>query len=148
MADMNIKSFDVQIVSNEQQLKDAYYIRKKVFVEEQHVAPELEIDDLEQEAIHFVLYIDQVPSGAGRLRLLEGYGKVERICVLKKQRVSGAGTAIMSKIEEYAHNEGIHKLKLNAQTHAIGFYSHLGYEITSDEFYEAGIPHKSMAKSL
>lgn len=145
---MNIKSLDVQIVSNERQLNDAYSIRRKVFVEEQHVAPELEIDDLEQEAIHFVLYIDQIPSGAGRLCLLEGYGKVERISVLKEHRVSGAGTAIMRKIEEYAQNEGIHKLKLNAQTHAIGFYIHLGYEITSDEFYEAGIPHKSMAKSL
>lgn len=140
--------FHVQIVTNEQQLADAYSVRKKVFVEEQQVPPEIEIDDLENEAVHFVLYINHVPSGAGRLRLLEGYGKVERICILKEYRGTGAGIAIMNMIEEYAKNECIQKLKLNAQTHAIPFYSHLGYKITSDVFYEAGIPHQSMEKKL
>ena len=145
---MDVNSLHVQIVNNEQQLNEAVSIRRKVFVEEQHVAPEIEIDELEKEAIHFILYVDNVPAGAGRLRILEGYGKVERICVLNEQRGSGAGAAIMNKIEEYANNNGIQKLKLNAQKHAIPFYSHLGYDIISDEFYEAGIPHQSMMKNI
>lgn len=54
----------------------------------------------------------------------------------------------MNKIEEYALNNGAPALKLNAQTQAIPFYSKLGYEVISDEFLDAGIPHKTMIKHL
>jgi predicted GNAT family N-acyltransferase len=54
----------------------------------------------------------------------------------------------MNKIEEYAKSKGISTLKLNAQTHAIPFYSQLGYETVSEEFMDAGIPHKTMKKSI
>jgi predicted GNAT family N-acyltransferase len=54
----------------------------------------------------------------------------------------------MGKVESFAKKQGIKQLKLNAQTHAIPFYSKLGYEIVSDEFYEAGIPHQSMSKTI
>lgn len=145
---MNVKSMDVQTISSEQQLNDAFKIRKKVFVEEQNVPPEEEIDDLESEATHFVLYINEEPAGAGRFRTVDGYGKVERICVLSEYRGTGAGKAIMEKIESYAKNEGFKRLKLNAQTHAIPFYSKLGYEIVSEEFLDAGIPHKTMIKEI
>jgi predicted GNAT family N-acyltransferase len=145
---MNGKSLDVQIVENEQQLNEAYSIRKTVFVEEQHVPIEEEIDHLEKEAVHFILYVDGVPSGAGRFRVVDEYGKVERICILKEVRTGGAGTALMNKIEAYAIEQGLSKLKLNAQIQAIPFYSKLGYEVISDEFLDAGIPHKTMAKRI
>lgn len=145
---MNVNSMDVQTISSEQQLNDAFKIRKKVFVEEQNVPPEEEIDDLESEATHFVLYIKEEPAGAGRFRTVNGYGKVERICVLSDYRGTGAGKAIMEKIESYAKNEGFKRLKLNAQTHAIPFYSKLGYEVVSEEFLDAGIPHKTMIKEI
>lgn len=145
---MDVKSIDVQIVSNDQQLKDAYDVRKKVFVDEQHVPLEEEIDHLETEATHFVLYQNQEPIGAGRIRFVDKYGKVERICVLKDSRVNGAGKALINKIESYAKSQGINLLKLNAQIQALPFYTKLGYEVVSDEFFEAGIPHKQMLKHL
>jgi predicted GNAT family N-acyltransferase len=145
---MTVKSIEVQIVSNDQQLKDAYAVRKQVFVDEQHVPEEEEIDHLESEATHFVLYQNQKPIGAGRLRFVDEYGKVERICVLKDSRAGGAGKALMDRIESYANEKGINRLKLNAQTHAIPFYSKAGYEVVSDEFLDAGIPHKTMLKQL
>ncbi len=145
---MNVKSMDVQIISNEQQLNDAFTIRKKVFVEEQQVPPEEEIDALESEATHFVLYINEEPAGAGRFRTVDGYGKIERICVLKDFRGTGAGNAIMKKIESFARKEGLKRLKLNAQIQAIPFYSKLGYKVVSEEFLDAGIPHKTMVKEI
>ena len=145
---MNKESIVVKIVSNDEQLKDAYAIRKKVFVDEQQVPAEEEIDHLESEATHFVLYQSREPIGAGRLRFVDEYGKVERICVLQDSRTSGAGKAIMDKIESHAKENGVNLLKLNAQTHALPFYSKLGYEIVSDEFFEAGIAHKTMLKHL
>lgn len=138
----------VKIVENEQELQDSYFVRKTVFVEEQNVSVEEEIDEHEESATHFVLYNSATPIGAGRFRMLDGIGKVERICVLKDYRGTGAGKVVMNGIEQFACNQGIESLKLNAQTHAIPFYSKLGYEVVSEEFLDAGIPHKTMKKTL
>ncbi|MEW8971514.1 GNAT family N-acetyltransferase [Mesobacillus jeotgali] len=137
---------EVKIVTNEQELADAFEVRKTVFIHEQNVPEEEEIDQFESDSIHFVLYDNGKAAGAGRFRVLDGVGKVERICVLKENRKNGAGVAVMNKIEEYAKSQGISTLKLNAQTHAIPFYSKLGYETVSEEFLDAGIPHKTMKK--
>jgi predicted GNAT family N-acyltransferase len=138
----------VKIVETEKELQDAYSVRKTVFVEEQQVPVEEEIDEHEGSATHFVLYEDNEPIGAGRFRVLDGIGKVERICVLKDYRGTGAGKVVMSSIEKYANDKGFSCLKLNAQTHAIPFYSKLGYDVISDEFLDAGIPHKTMKKTI
>jgi predicted GNAT family N-acyltransferase len=139
---------EVKIVENDQELEEAFNVRRIVFVDEQQVPEEEEIDQHESEAVHFVLYQDEKAAGAGRFRVLDGIGKVERICVLKECRKTGAGVAIMNKIEEHAKDRGITALKLNAQTHAIPFYSRLGYETVSEEFLDAGIPHKTMKKNI
>ncbi|MBT2695557.1 GNAT family N-acetyltransferase [Bacillus sp. ISL-55] len=140
---------EVKIVTNEQELADALEVRKTVFIHEQNVPEEEEIDQFESDSVHFVLYDDnKKAAGAGRFRVLDGIGKVERICVLRENRSTGAGVAVMNKIEDYAKLQGISTLKLNAQTHAIPFYSKLGYETVSEEFMDAGIPHKTMKKSI
>lgn len=140
---------EVRIVENEQELADAFEVRRTVFIHEQNVPEEEEIDQYESDSVHFILYTDSgKTAGAGRFRVLDGIGKVERICVLQESRNTGAGAAVMKKIEDYAKSQGITTLKLNAQTHAIPFYSKLGYETVSEEFMDAGIPHKTMKKSL
>jgi len=48
----------LEIVQNDQQLKDAFYIRKTIFVQEQNVPIKEEIDEFEAESTHFVLYND------------------------------------------------------------------------------------------
>lgn len=138
----------VKIVENQKELEDAFSVRRTVFIDEQNVPAEEEIDQHEEEATHLVLYHENLPVGAGRFRLVDGYGKVERICVLKQARGTGAGKAIMNGIEDYARNKGIQKLKLNSQVHAIPFYAGLGYEVVSEEFMDAGIPHKTMVKHI
>ncbi|KQL54958.1 acetyltransferase [Heyndrickxia shackletonii] len=135
-------------VTTEDELKDAFTIRKIVFIEEQQVPEEEEIDQYEDAADHFVLYDDNKPIGAGRFRVVDGKGKVERICILSSYRGKGAGKIIMEAIEQHASEQGLTRLKLNAQTHAIPFYEKLKYEVVSDEFLDAGIPHKTMEKSL
>lgn len=139
---------NAKIVSNDQELKDAFSVRNRVFIKEQNVPAEEEIDHEEANSTHFVLYENNEPIGAGRFRIVDGYGKVERICVLKEFRKSGAGKTIMNTIEQYALKNEVSTLKLNAQTHAIPFYHSIGYETVSEEFLDAGIPHKSMKKNL
>jgi len=139
----------IKVVENQKELEDAFSIRKIVFVKEQNVPIVEEIDQYEDEATHFVMYGDTAnPLAAGRFRVVDGYGKVERICVLKEARKTGAGRLMMNAIETFARKQGLHKLKLNAQTHAIPFYAGLGYEVVSEEFLDAGIPHKTMVKQI
>lgn len=137
---------EIKQVTTNEQLEDAYFVRKTVFVDEQQVPLEEEIDQHEDEATHVVLYDDNQPSGAGRVRIVDGYGKIERICVMKSARKKGVGKVIVTKLEELATKQGVKKLKLNAQTHAIPFYNKLGYEVVSEEFMDAGIPHVTMVK--
>ena len=121
--------------------EDALRVRRIVFIEEQNVPEEEEIDAFEHESFHLVLYDGEQAVAAGRFRLVdEGVGKAERICVLPAYRGRGVGRMVMEALEQLA--------KLNAQTHAEPFYQKLGYTTVSGVFMDAGIPHVTMVKSL
>ena len=139
---------ELKMTSSEQERKDAYQVRTAVFVEEQQVPPELEIDDLEEEAIHFVGYEGRQPVAAARLRFVDQYGKLERICVLKEYRGQSLGRKVIEEMEAVIRSRGYRKAKLNAQTTAEKFYANLGYHTVSGEFMDAGIPHVTMVKEL
>jgi predicted GNAT family N-acyltransferase len=140
---------EIIVVQNEAELKQAYAVRNSVFVDEQNVDPDIEIDEHEDEAIHFVGFKNNEPIAASRLRFVDGYGKLERICVLKDFRGRLFGTKIISNMEQTIKENGYDKAKLNAQTHAEAFYHSLGYRTMSEEaFLDAGIPHVTMIKDL
>ncbi len=131
-----------------EQLREVFRVRVEVFVEEQGVAAEAEIDEYENSSIHVLALSNGASAGAGRIRVVEETAKLERICVLKPFRTSGTGKAIMIKLEEIAKELGLKKAKLHAQTQAAGFYEKLGYASDSDVFLEEGIPHIRMIKAL
>ena len=139
---------DIVKVKNKQQKDDAYYIRSVVFVEEQNVPMELEIDEYDNTAIHFVGYEGNEPVAASRLRFVHGYGKLERICVKKEFRGRSFGKKVIDSMEEVIREHAFEKAKLNAQTQAEAFYESLGYVTISDTFMDAGIPHVTMVKKL
>ncbi|MDP5275560.1 GNAT family N-acetyltransferase [Chengkuizengella axinellae] len=137
---------EVKVVSTEQELKDAYKVRMDVFVVEQKVPEEIEIDEFENEAKHIVIYDEKKPVATGRIREVDGYGKLERICVLKSHRKYGLGKMIMDNLEMIGHDIGLKQFKLNAQTQAEPFYEKQGYHTVSGEFLDANIPHVTMVK--
>jgi len=141
-----------KIITDDDSLKEALNIRKKVFVEEQGVSEELEYDKYDnlnnRQCEHILVYFNETPVGTGRLKIVDGIGKLERICVLKPYRKFNIGREIMSALEDLAKSKGISKVKLHAQKHAEGFYKKLGYQTSSDVFMEAGIPHILMIKEL
>lgn len=139
---------EVRIVTTEKEKNDAFSVRRKVFVEEQGIPEQIEIDEHEEEAIHFVCYDENKPIGAGRLRMFAEYGKAERISVLPNHRKKGVGARIMKAMEEKLKNDGIPKIILHAQLHAHPFYEKIGYKQTSEIFYEADTPHVRMEKNL
>lgn len=142
------RTVNIKIVETKEEREQAYHVRTVVFVEEQHVPPEEELDEYDEKAIHFVGYVDNLPIAASRLRFADTYGKLERICVLKNERGKSYGKMILQQMESEIKNHGFNHAKLNAQTHAVEFYKRLGYQTISDEFMDAGIPHVTMVKEI
>lgn len=129
---------------------DALAIRKQVFIEEQQVPPEREIDTDEQQAIHFVLY-DEANTPLATVRLLAtDYNtiKVQRVAVAKDARKKGYGKVMMAEAESYAQKQGYQKMVLGAQITARNFYQNLGYQEEGDYFLDAGIQHITMTKTI
>ena len=142
---------NAKIIKTDADLKKALDIRQKVFVEEQNVplADEFdEFDTLGESCQHILAHYNEQPVGTGRLRIVNGAGKLERICILKPYRQDGLGKIIINKLEEIAKAKGISQVKLHGQTHAEEFYKKLNYQTASDEFTEDGIPHILMTKTF
>ncbi|WP_246625034.1 GNAT family N-acetyltransferase [Fictibacillus nanhaiensis] len=135
--------------TEEQGYQDALHVRREVFVVEQQIDESEEIDGYEDSSIHFVLYENNKPVGASRMRKVNSDGKVERVCILSSHRNKGLGEELMSAMEQTAHNQSISSLILYAQIQAEDFYKKLGYHTTSAEpFLDANIPHVAMKKVL
>lgn len=140
---------DVRVVRTDDEYEDALAVRHEVFVEGQGVPADLEVDEHEDEAVHFVAYLDGEPVGAARFReKTPETVKVERVAVLDRHRGEGYGAAIMDRVEAAAAERGYARVTLHAQTHAAPFYDRLDYERVGEEFEEAGIPHVRMEKPL
>lgn len=139
----------VREVETDAEREDALAVRHTVFVEEQGVPEDLEVDEHDPEATHFVAYDDGTPIGAARLRAVDTETvKVERVAVLAERRGEGWGQRLMDCVEGNASRQGFETVKLHSQTHAADFYEMLGYEQVGEEFYEADIPHVEMVKPL
>ncbi|PGL72963.1 GNAT family N-acetyltransferase [Bacillus sp. AFS055030] len=141
-------SFRTIVAQTDESIQDALKVRVEVFVEEQQISRELEFDGLDEKCIHFVSYDGEQPIAAGRLRIIESTGKVQRICVLSNYRGKKIGNEIMYLIHKTAKEKGLDQLVLHAQESAIPFYEKLGYKISSELFFEAGIPHAEMKLKL
>lgn len=137
----------------------AYAVRTEVFVAEQGVPPELELDELDGSADHFVAYDGERAVGAGRLvveepgfegadRRLGPVAHLGRLAVRRDARGSGLGVELVAAIEARAAERGLGVVLLSSQTQALGFYERLGYTAYGPEFDDAGLPHRWMSKEL
>lgn len=136
-------------VENEHELKEAFAIRQMVFIKEQGVPADLELDDYDAIATHFIVIDGEQVIGAARMREIDNnIAKIERVCILKNYRGQNLGILIMNEIEKNAKQQGFQKLKLNSQSYAIPFYEKLQYTVVSEEFIDAGIPHRAMEKYI
>jgi predicted GNAT family N-acyltransferase len=121
---------------------DAKLIRFEVFVQEQNVPPELEMDNMDAVCLHAVAYAeDGTPVGTGRL-LPDGH--IGRMAVRKPGRGTGIGGALLQALMAQAKARGDKAVVLSAQTHAAPFYERHGFSIDGEEFFEAGIAHINM----
>jgi predicted GNAT family N-acyltransferase len=141
---------EVRRVESGDELEAALAVRRSVFVEEQGVPEHRELDGRDDTATHFLAVDDDDRAvGAARLREYDSArAKVERVAVLTSERGGGLGRDLMDAVEAHAAEEGYEEVLLHAQLPVVDFYERLGYEVTSEEFEDAGIPHREMRKAL
>ena len=128
---------------------ECFNIRFEVFVKEQGVPKEIEIDEFDRNSFHALARINNKTLGTGRLIYLDTENaKIGRMAVSLEYRKTGIGGLILDFLEKKATNMGVKNLTLNAQEYISKFYSKHGYYKKGVVFLEAGIPHMKMNKKI
>lgn len=136
---------EIRQIQSSKELYKCFKIRTIVFVEEQKVPAVEEIDEFEDESSHYVLIVDGKIVGTARTRIIDNYGKIQRVAILKEYRGKGFGKLLMEKmIKDLKQNKSLDYIKLGAQCCAQKFYEKLGFKAYGDIFDDAGIPHINM----
>jgi predicted GNAT family N-acyltransferase len=131
------------------EMRQALAIRRRVFIEEQNVPEEIEMDADDERAFHALAFLNGVAIGCGRMLEHEGGEvKIGRMAVLREFRKTGAGARILRFLIERARARGIRKAILHAQLSAEGFYLKQGFRPVGGVFDEAGIAHRKMERDL
>ena len=124
-------------------------LRHQVFVVEQGVATELEVDGLDGQAVHLLATVAGRPVGTARLLAYADKGKIGRVCVLADWRGRGIGARlILAAVGMFRVTPGVETVKLGAQVQALGFYQGLGFAPVGGVYLDAGIDHQDMILTL
>jgi len=124
---------------------DAFLVRQEVFIREQAVPIELELDEWDPLATHALAYLDECCIGTGRLvDKGRGQAQIGRMAVLARFRNQGVGKQILEKLIALAKSQGVRSIVLHSQITAIPFYEKQGFLVQGSTYDEAGIPHRNM----
>jgi predicted GNAT family N-acyltransferase len=147
----------VVVVKTASAMEDALSIRRTVFIVEQGVTEEEEIDRFDGEpekatdAVHVIAYVDGLPAATGRLLLNtspDESAHIGRVAVLREYRRHGLGTRVMRALQDEARSRGYRRATVAAQVQAMPFYESLGYVAYGDVFLDARIEHRTMERRL
>ncbi len=152
----SISNYECALVETVEEREAVFALRMQVFVEEQKVPVEEELDAYDITASHFLVRelhstAGKLPAIIGTARLIdkgEGTGKIGRVAIGQQYRGKGAGALLMRFVERIAMQRGFKRLILEAQCYAIPFYEKLDYIAEGDIFFDANIEHRLMTKSL
>lgn len=131
-------------------ISDCLALRMAVFVHEQNVPEDEEMDELDEQSVHFVARDgNQAPIGTARIYEVGDIGKIGRVCVAKSHRGTGLGAQLIDVcLVELSKRPHLNQAKLGAQNHAIKFYERFGFVVQGDEYMDGGIPHHDMVVAL
>ena len=135
----------IELLPWEQARAHAAPIRFAVFVEEQGVPLAIELDEMDEKALHALAFYAGDPIATGRL-LPDGH--IGRMAVLQAWRGRGIGGRILAKLMDAARARGDREIVLSAQVHAMAFYRAHGFVEEGAEYMDAGIPHVDMRRAL
>lgn len=124
---------------------DAFLVRQEVFIREQRVPAELELDQFDPSAVHALAYQAANCIGTGRMvDLGDGRAQIGRMAVLAQFRNQGVGRRILEELVNLAKSQGAESIVLHSQVSAIPFYQKLDFQAQGPTYDEAGIAHRNM----
>jgi predicted GNAT family N-acyltransferase len=136
----------IELGTWEQLRAEAEPIRRAVFVREQRVPAEIELDEWDARSLH-ALARDGAGRAIGTGRLLPD-GHIGRMAVIAAARGRGVGTLLLRSLMQAARAAGHTGVVLSAQTHAVSFYRREGFVQEGEVYDEAGIPHLTMRRGV
>ncbi len=136
---------DTNIVDFNKERDELFSIREEVFIIEQSVPKELEMDENDPLSIHVLIRDDNRGVATGRMM---SDGHIGRVAVRKIYRGLGYGREVVKKLICHAEEKKLESVYLGSQLTAVGFYVTLGFESYGEVFLDAGIKHIMMRKSL
>ena len=148
---------EIRTVTTQSDMDDALSVRRAVFIEEQQVSEEEEIDEHDRDegwlgdVVQMTAYLSGRPVSTGRMMpdtTSDADAHIGRVAVLQELRGQGYGKQLMLALHAEALKRGYRRLRLGAQLHAIPFYESLGYVAQGDIFLDASIEHRRMDISL
>ncbi|MGI5849402.1 MAG: GNAT family N-acetyltransferase [Christensenellales bacterium] len=125
-------------------LSEPYMIRREVFIKEQHCPENEEFDSFDAQAIHLMVYVDEVPAATGRIWYDGSDFRIGRLAVRKPFRGQKIGDLALRLLIYKAFSSGAESLNISAQTYIIPLYKKFGFKEYGQEYLEAGIPHMAM----
>ncbi|MEC9287692.1 MAG: GNAT family N-acetyltransferase [Chloroflexota bacterium] len=143
MEDLTIKLVDTEI-----EMEGALGVRFRVFVSEQQVPMEEELDEIDASATHAIAIHKGQVIATGRVfyRDEDSAARIGRMAVDSDWRRHGIGGRLLKFLEQEATKQGVTTYILNAQVYVKDFYAANGYEERGEEFLEADIVHILMRK--
>ena len=139
-----MNNLEIKKVNNKDDLEKVIEIRKNVFIKEQNVPLDIEIDGLDSEAEHFIVYLDDEPIGCARIRTNKNSAKLERISIIKQHRGKGFGKKLTKFLIDYCRKKNFNEIFLHSQTNVTKFYEKIGFKVRGEPFFEADIEHMEM----
>jgi predicted GNAT family N-acyltransferase len=139
---------EVREARGDEERRAVFALRHEVFVEEQGVPLDLELDEHDDDALHLVALDGDRIVGTCRVVAANDHAKFGRLVVARDARGRGVGSALLGESERRARTGGATRMTLAAQTSAVGLYERAGYSAVGDVFLDAGIEHVTMEKAL
>jgi len=126
-------------------------IRLQVFIVEQQVPVHMEWDEYDKDALH-LLVLDTQDQAIGCARVILNkalnQAKLGRMAVLKHCRGQGLGGMLLDEAVHICQLRQYDHILLSAQTHATSFYEKAGFNVVSEPYADAHIPHVDMLLKL
>ena len=143
-----MKEPTVKLVETEEEMEGALSVRFRVFVAEQNVPMDEELDEFDSSATHAIVLSQGEVVATGRVVYgnEDSAARIGRMAVDMEWRRKGIGGRLLTFLEEEAATQGVSTYILNAQEYVKDFYASHGYVERGETFLEANIVHILMRK--
>ncbi len=111
----------------------AQAIRKHVFVIEQGIPLQLDLDGLDEKSYHSLISIDEKLIGTARLTVVtETHAVLARIAVMKEFRGAGVARKLVNSLLAYAKELRVKSVEIHAHQYLQHYYESFGFAYIKD----------------